>query len=49
MNRFSLSFLNSYSGVSMAGNKVGDVESIGRLMVEFYAVFDKWHCGLNQL
>ncbi len=26
-----------------------DVQELGMKLIEFYKVFDKWHCGLNQL
>jgi hypothetical protein len=25
------------------------IENFSRSLLEFYHVFDKWHCGLNQL
>ena len=33
---------------SLTKARLDVVELAGRL-VEFYKVFDKWHCGLNQL
>lgn len=27
--------------------KFDSVESLARQMLEFYQIFDKWHCGLN--
>ena len=25
------------------------VQDLGQKMIDFYKIFDKWHCGLNQL
>jgi hypothetical protein len=26
-----------------------EVQELGMKLIEFYKVFDRWHCGLNQL
>ena len=48
-DKFYLTITKELVGLTATRDRLDEIESLSRKMIDFYVVFDRWHCGLNQL